>query len=281
MVAVFWHNGDWHEAQPKVLGPMDHAMWMSSSVFDGARIFGGLAPDLDRHCQRVVDSAEKMLLAPTKNALEIEALVRAAFAKLPADRAYYVRPMFYALNGFISPEPESTEFILAVYESPMPEPKGSRICTSPYRRPPRDSAPTDAKTGGNYPNSARALADARNRGFDNALILDPSGNVAELASANLWLVKEGVARTPVWNGTFLDGITKHRTIKLLREAGVAVEETTLTLADFGAADEIFSTGNYGKVMPVIRFEDHDLQPGPVFQQARALYFAFAESQRLR
>jgi len=281
MDARFWHDGRWWDTQPKVLGPMDHAMWMSSSVFDGARIFDGLAPDLDRHCERLIDSARKMLLEPTHTAEAVQALAVEAFKQMPADKAYYVRPMFYATRGFVAPDPESTEFLLAVYEAPMPAPEGFSVTAAPFRRPARDAAPVDAKAGCNYPNGQRALVWARRRGFDNALILDPAANVAELATANIWLVKDGVAMTPAWNGTFLNGITKQRVTELLVLDGIDVLETTLTLEDFDDADEIFSTGNYGKVMPCIRYEDRDLQPGPIYRRARELYFDYATSEPAR
>ncbi len=280
MDAVFWHDGRWHEDQPKVLGPMDHAMWMSSSVFDGARIFDGCGPDIDRHCERLVDSARKMLLQPKLDAEAVQGLVVDAFARLPPNKAYYVRPMFFAMRGFVAPDPESTEFLLAVYESPMPKPDGFSLSVAPFRRPARDAAPIDAKAGCNYPNGARALAWARERGFDNAVILDACANVAELATANVWIVKDGVAMTPAWNGTFLNGITKQRVTNLLIADGIDVLETTLTVDDFAEADEIFSTGNYGKVMPVVRFEQRDLQPGPMYRRARELYFDFAAGQKL-
>lgn len=281
MDAVFWHAGRWHDRQPKVLGPLDHAMWMSSSVFDGARIFDGFGPDIDRHCERLLDSARKMLLHPTLGAEEIEGLVVDAFAKLPQQKAYYVLPMFYAMRGFVAPDPESTDFLLAVYEAPMPAPDGFSVGVAPFRRPPRDAAPIDAKAGCNYPNGQRALVWARERGFDNALILDPCANVAELATANIWLVKDGVAMTPAWNGTFLNGITKQRVTDLLIADGIDVLETTLTPEDFATADEVFSTGNYGKVVPCIRFEGRDLQPGPVYRRARELYFDYAASRPVR
>ena len=108
-------------------------------------------------------------------------------------------------------------------------------------------------------------------------MLDPAGNVAELATANIFMVKDGVVHTPIPNGTFLNGITRQRVIRLLREAGVTVHERALLYRDFQDADEIFSTGNYGKVMPVVRIDDRDLQPGPVYQRARELYWAFAHS----
>jgi branched-chain amino acid aminotransferase len=136
-------------------------------------------------------------------------------------------------------------------------------------------APTDAKASCLYPNSARALIDAAKRGFDNAVVLDCNNNVAELATANIWIGKDGAAHTPVANGTFLNGVTRQRVAALYREAGVEVHERTITWADVMEADEVFTTGNLSKVMPITRVEDRDLQPGPLFRQARELYWEFA------
>jgi branched-chain amino acid aminotransferase len=279
MAAVFWHAGRWHhDEQPKLLGPMDHAMWMASIAFDGARGFDGLAPDLDRHCARLIDSARKMLLEPTMTAEEVLELCREALRRLPPTGAYYVRPMFYAMRGFVTPEPESTEFALAVYASPLPEAGGMACCFSSYRRPARDAAPTDAKASCLYPNMQRALVEASQRGFENAITADASGNIAELATANLWIVKDGVAMTPFCNGTFLNGITRQRVLQLLRDDGSPAIETTLTRQDVLDADEVFSTGNYGKVLPITRVEDRNYQIGHVYRKARALYFEFAQTQ---
>jgi branched-chain amino acid aminotransferase len=279
MAAIFWHDGKWYEdQQPKLLGPMDHAMWMATLAFDGARAFEGLAPDLDRHCARLIDSTRKMLLEPTLSAGEVHDLCLQAVRRLPRDVPLYVRPMFFAMRGFVVPEADSTEFALAVYSSPMPEPKGMSCCFSSYRRPARDAAPTDAKAGCLYPNMQRALVEAAGRGFDNAITLDASANVAELATANLWIARDGVAMTPVCNGTFLNGITRQRVIQLLRDAGTEVQETTLTKADIVDADEVFCTGNYGKVLPITKVEDRHYQTGHVYQKARDLYFEFARSQ---
>ena len=89
------------------------------------------------------------------------------------------------------------------------------------------------------------------------------------------MVKDGAVMTPASNGTFLNGITRQRMIRLLREEGLALEERTLRYEDFLDADEIFISGNYSKTMPVTRIDDRDLQPGPVARKARDLYWAFA------
>ncbi len=145
------------------------------------------------------------------------------------------------------------------------------------RRPSIENAPTDAKAGCLYPNNARALRDAHSRGFDNALVCDGLGNVAETATSNIFLAKDGVVMTPIPNGTFLNGITRQRTIALLRAVGATVLETTLRYEDFLAADEIFTSGNAAKVMPVLKIDDRSLQPGPFYIKARKAYWEFAHA----
>ena len=164
---------------------------------------------------------------------------------------------------------------MCVYALPMPEPAGFSVTTSSYRRPALTQAPVNAKASCLYPNSARALAEAAEKGFDNALVLDAIGHVAELATANVFLAKDGDVHTPYPNGTFLNGITRQRAIALFEEAGVTVHQRSLAVQDFLDADEIFATGNYFKVMPVTKIESRDLQPGPLYARAREKYWEWA------
>ncbi len=160
----------------------------------------------------------------------------------------------------------------------MPAAAGFSLTTTQYRRPTQDVMPVDLKGACLYPNNARMLREVRAKGFDNAIVLDAIGNVAETATANIFMVRDGEVHTPIPTGCFLNGITRQRVIGLLRADGVTVNETTLTLEDFRAADEIFSTGNAIKVMPVTRFEDRHLQYGPLARRARELYWDFAHSR---
>jgi branched-chain amino acid aminotransferase len=274
--AITWIDGDWIEGNPPLLGPMTHATWMASVVFDGARAFGGLAPDLDLHCARVIRSAHIMGLDPPMTAEEIERLAWQGIERFPRQAELYIRPLMYSEEGFVVAVPDSTRFILSVFEAPLPPGKGIRVCLSPYRRPAPDMAPTEAKTACLYPNVARAMRDARGRGFDTAVVLDGLSNVAELATANLFMVKDGIVATPACNGTFLNGITRQRVIQLLRDDGMAVEERRIIYPELAGADELFATGNYTKVNPVIQLDNRLLQPGPVAVRARALYFDYAE-----
>jgi branched-chain amino acid aminotransferase len=157
----------------------------------------------------------------------------------------------------------------------MPAPSGFSITLSPYRRPTEDSAPIDAKAGCLYPNNSRATIEAHSRGFGNCLLRDALGNIAELGNANVFMAKDGVVYTPVPNGSFLNGIARQRIIALLRATGVTVVEKSLRYAHFQDADEIFSSGNFSKAMPVTRIDDRELQPGPFFRKARQAYWEFA------
>ncbi len=273
--AFTYVDGRWLEGNPPLVGPLGHALWMASVVFDGARAFEGVTPDLDRHCARVVRSARALGLQPMLSGGEIEELVHDGLRLFPSDAALYIRPMFYADDGFVIPEPASTRFVLTLMELPMPPEGGFTACLATRCRPLPNTAPLEAKASCLYPNVSLILAEARARGFDSAVVLDPLGHVAEFAIANLFLVRDGVIRTPVCNGTFLDGITRQRVIALLRDAGIPIVEDTITVADLLAADEVFSTGNYGKVLPLTRFEDRALAPGPIGAKARQLYWDFA------
>jgi branched-chain amino acid aminotransferase len=273
-------DGEWFEGNRPVLGPRSHAFWLGTSVFDGARAFEGVTPDLDLHCARLNRSAKTMWLKPLMSAEAIYELALEGVKKFKPGAALYIRPMYWAERngvGSVPPDPESTRFLLTIYEAPLPDLTGISITRSPYAKPLAMTMPIDAKAGCLYPNNARALMEARQRGFDNCILFDMLGNVAELATANVFMAKDGVVKTPAANGSFLSGVTRKRVLSLLRDDGVAALETTLSYADFENADEIFVVGNFGKVTPVRRIDARDLQPGPMFRKSRELYWQFAHS----
>jgi branched-chain amino acid aminotransferase len=276
-----YFQGDWHEGNVPIMGVRTHAAWLCSSVFDGARAFEGVTPDLDLHCARVNASARTLQLKPLVSTETWLGLVEEGMKRFDRNAALYIRPMYWGEQGgplLVAPDPESTNWCLSVYEAPMRQPEGFSVTLSPFRRPSLETMPVDAKAGCLYPNNARALTEARSRGFDNCVVCDMLGNVAELATANIFMAKDGAVFTPAVNSTFLNGITRQRVIKLLRGAGVTVVEGTLRYADFQGADEIFSSGNYSKVAPVTRIGERSLQPGPFYRKARELYWEFAHSR---
>jgi branched-chain amino acid aminotransferase len=276
-------EGKWHEGNALIMGPRTHAAWLGSTVFDGARAFEGVTPDLDRHCARVNWSAANFRLKPVVDTETWIGLAREGIARFGANAELYVRPMYWAQHGSgggVLFDPDTTNWCLCIYEAPMPATSGSAITLSPFRRPTMETAPVDAKAACLYPNNSRALIEAASRGFQNCLMLDMLGNVAEFGNANVFMAKDGVVHTPAPNGTFLNGITRQRVIDLLRGDGVTVLEKTLRYEDFETADEIFSTGNFAKVAPVIRIDDRQLAPGRFCTRARKLYWDFAHARRM-
>ena len=279
-----FYKGEWHEGDVRILGAASHATWLGSLVFDGARAFEGVMPDLDRHAARVCDSARALGLKPTLAPEAIADLAREGVARFGPGAPVYIRPMYWAEDSDVTtipPDGDSTDFALCLEEIPMAprdEPKGFTITTTRFRRPSIETMPVNAKAACLYPNSARMIREARDKGFGNALVQDMLGNVAELASANVFMVRDGAVFTPAPNGTFLNGVTRQRVIGLLRADGVAVFETTLTVEDFRGADEIFSSGNMSKVVPILGFDDRPLAFGPITRRARTLYWDFAHNR---
>lgn len=271
-------DGTWHEGNVPVMGTLDDGAWLGQSVFDGARYFNGALPDVDRHCERAIRSAEILGMKPRITAKEIEALIREGIKKFSPDVALYICPYFFLSESFFGESDDATRFTMAICEAPMPEPEGFSACLTRFRRPSKDMAPTEAKAACLYPNVRRSVAAAKERGYDQAVMLDPNGNVAEFSFTNLFMAKDGVVSTPAINGTFLNGITRQRVIRLLSDDGFDVQERTIDFSELLDADEAFSTANYSKVVPCARIEDRDFNAGPVYTRARELYFEWAATQ---
>jgi branched-chain amino acid aminotransferase len=274
-----YFNGNWAEGNTPLFGAMDHSVWLGSSVFDGARSIRGHMPDLRLHLQRVITSSERVGLVCPLSVDEMEKLVREGVAKFPADAELYVRPLVFGTDGLLIPVAEKSSFALTLFDAPMPAFTGFSACLSEQRRPDPSMAPTDAKASSLYANTTKALREARQRGYDNAVVCDSQGNVAEFASANLFFVTpDGKVVTPVPNGTFLSGITRARVIDLLAREGIQVEQRSVRPEELDTAIEIFNTGNYGKVTPCVRYESRSLPVGPVATLARDRYMAFCETE---
>ncbi|MFD0978347.1 branched-chain amino acid aminotransferase [Tropicimonas aquimaris] len=276
-----YFNGTWNDGDVPIMRAADHGSWLGSTVFDGARMFEGVTPDLDAHCARVNRSAEALMITPTVSTEDMVEIAREGLAAYNKGAAVYIRPMYWALDGGdtgVLPKQGATGFAICLEEIPMaPADKATTLTRTRFRRPVLESSVCNAKAGCLYPNNGRMLAEAKTKGFGNALVADALGNVAESATANVFMVRDGVVFTPVANGTFLSGITRARHISNLRADGLEVVETVLSFEDFEAADEVFLSGNMSKVTPVTAFDDVSYQVGPVARRARDLYWDWALS----
>ena len=276
-----YFEGQWHDGDVPIMRAADHGSWLGTTVFDGARFVNGLTPDLMPHCARVNKSAEALLITPTVSADDMVAIVREGLKAYDVGTAVYIRPMYWALDGgptAVAPKEGATGFAICLEEIPFNAEGTTTLTTTRFRRPVIDDAVVNAKAGCLYPNNARMLMEARAKGFGNALVADAMGNVAETATANVFMVRDGVTFTPIPNGTFLAGITRARHIGNMRQAGLEVQETILTFDDFRNADEVFISGNMSKVTPVTAFDDVQYQQGRITRQVRDMYWDWAASE---
>jgi branched-chain amino acid aminotransferase len=278
-----YFEGAWHDGDVMIMRAADHGSWLGTTVFDGCRQFDGVTPDLAAHCARVNRSAEALMITPTVSTEDMVAIVREGLSHYPAQAAIYIRPMYWALDGGdlgVAPKEGATGFAVCLEEIPMaPATASTTLTTTRFRRPVLESSVVNAKAGCLYPNNARMLVEARQKGYGNALVTDAIGNVAETATANVFMVRDGELFTPIPNGTFLAGITRSRHIANLRADGHRVHECVLTFEDFRAADEVFMSGNMSKVTPVTEFDGTHYQVGPVTKRVRELYWDWALTGR--
>lgn len=278
-----YFEGQWHDGNAPIMRAADHGSWLGSSVFDGARYFEGMVPDLEAHCARVNRSAEALMLTPSVTTEQMVEIVREGLEAFGPESAVYIRPMYWGIDGdatAIVPQGNSIGFAICLEEIPMaPETASATLGYTRFRRPVLESSVVNAKAGCLYPNNARMLQEVRSKGFSNALVADALGHVAETATANVFMVRDGEVFTPTPNGTFLAGITRARHIQNLRADGVTVHEAILSFDDFHEADEVFMTGNMSKITPVTAIEDTQYQVGPIARRARELYWDWAASTR--
>ena len=272
---------NWHKGNIPIMNAADHGSWLGSTVFDGARYFNGVAPDLLAHCERLNQSAKAMGLVPTYSEKEIYDLILEGLTNYTKQSAVYIRPMYWGIgNGYsaIVPDAANIGFCICLEEIPMASDANTTTLTrTSFHRPILTDNLCNAKAGCLYPNNARMLQEASTKGFNNALVADAAGNVAETATSNVFLVKDGEIFTPIPNGTFLAGITRSRHIQNLKSDGYQVNECVLKFEDFSRADEVFLTGNMTKITPVSLFDDIKYEIGPVTKRARSLYFDWANS----
>lgn len=269
-----YEDGKWRNKRKPSISISDHCLWLSSTVFDGARSIGGRIPDIQAHCERLIQSARLLLLEPKVSAKEIEHLCIEGLRKLNSSKDIYIKTMFFARDGSFIPNPNTTTFGLILSELPIPSETHFTACLSSYQRPNPSMAPTGAKASCLYPLGQLAVHEANKNGFDTCALTNANGNVVDFANANLWLVKDGKYTTPESDGTFLNGITKQRLKKILTSNGFHIIEKAITAFDLMYADELFSTGNYALVQRCSKFEERKYTEMEMFNIASKLYIEY-------
>ena len=263
-----------------------------TAVFEGIRCYrdgaGSTAFRLDDHLRRLLDSARALGVEHHYDLAGLRAEVLCAVAESGLADAY-VRPVLYTPQPRLGVDLRSFEFALGVEiwaaESEAGEVAAAgrpvRLTISPWRRPGRSSFPVGTKATGLYALSALAKTHAVEEGYDDAVQLDPdTGLVAEATIANVFLVRDGVVRTPSRAESLLPGITRDSVLILAAELGYPVAETPVEPAELTTADEVFLTGTAIGLQPVAAVGEHTFDPDrPVFTTLHAAYRDAARGRR--
>jgi branched-chain amino acid aminotransferase len=284
-----WMNGKfvaWEDANVHIL---THALHYGTGVFEGIRCYetsrGPAVFRLRDHLERMQRSAKIFM---TDIPYSVDELIAAAreLIRMNGLRACYVRPIAY--RGFgeigVNPDKNPVEVAIAVWswgtylgEKALKE--GIRMTISSWRRHDPNIIPPSAKVTGAYINSSMAKLEAVRGGFDEAIMLSPSGFVSEATGENIFIVKDGELMTPALPAGPLPGITRDTVIKLAADLGMQVFERFLTRADLYTAEEMFCTGTAAEVTPVREIDERVIgEPGPVTMAIQQKYFEVVKGQ---
>jgi branched-chain amino acid aminotransferase len=252
---AIWLDGTlvpWREARIHVLS---HGLHYASAVFEGERVYDGVVFKLTEHSQRLVDSATILGLDLPWTTADIDAATREVVRANGCGDAY-VRPIIWRGSEMMGVAAQATRPRMAIaawnwpsYFSAEARSKGIRLTMAQWSRPAPNTAPTKAKATGLYMICTLSKHAAERAGFDDALMLDWRGLIAEATGANVFLVIDGELHTPTPD-CFLDGITRRTVIALARARGLTVVERGIPLADLDRAQEVFLTGSAAEVTPV-------------------------------
>ncbi|MEO8557747.1 MAG: branched-chain amino acid aminotransferase [Rhodospirillales bacterium] len=267
-----WLDGqmvEWREARPHVLS---HALHYSSSVFEGERAYGGHVFRLRQHSARLKRSAELLDFEIPWTVEQIDAATGAVVAANDIVDGY-IRPIAWrGTNNALGVSAAGTSVHLAIaawswpeYFSAHAKLQGIRLSWAEWKRPAPDTAPWQSKAAGLYMIATLAKDRALKAGFDDALMLDWRGHVAEATGANVFLVIDGALHTPAAD-CFLAGITRQTVIELARARGIEVHERAILPEELAQAQEMFLTGTAAEITPVRELANHRFQVGQVTRQ---------------
>jgi branched-chain amino acid aminotransferase len=283
-----WLDGrivKWEDAKIHVL---THALHYGTSIFEGIRAYWTgkdlLIFRLDDHIDRMFRSAK---ILGVKVPYTTDEVRRAIIETLRANsfrEDVYIRPLLFVSTPTVTLDVRMLEVSLAVIAFPFGKylpPEGIRAAVVSWRRVSNTMLPVMAKIGGIYVNSVLALVEARNKGFDEAILMDANGYIAEGSGENVFIVRKGKIYTPPTYASILEGITRDTVIKLATDEGMYVEERPIAREEVYIADEVFLVGTAAEITPVVEIDGRtigDGKPGPVTKKLAELYAKVVRGQ---
>ena len=273
-----WYNGalvPWRDSKLHVLS---HGLHYASCVFEGERVYNGEVFKLREHTERLINSGKELGFEIPYSLDELEQATRDTVASQGYADAY-VRPVAWRGSEMMGVSAQETRINVAIavwewpsYFSPEARMRGIRLCTSKWRRPAPDTAPVHAKAAGLYMICTLSKHEAEAQGYDDALMLDYRGQIAESTGANIFLIQDGKIHTPTPD-CFLDGITRRTVIGIAKKHGYEVIERPIMPEELADTSEIFVTGTAAEVTPVGEIDDYKFEVGTITRTLLADYDA--------
>jgi len=255
-----WFNGELRPTAAAQIPVLTHALHYGSAVFEGLQVYSGRVFKLQEHTERLIRSAELLGMVIPFSVAQLQQSTNEVVVANGVNNGY-VRPLAWrgAETIAVSAPHSSIHTMIAAWDTLPPysedaKRKGIRMMTSAWVRPPPNVAPTQAKASGLYVTSTLAKHNAEAAGYDDALMLDYRGLVAEATLANIFLVIDGQLHTPTPD-CFLNGITRQTVIELAHELGIDVIERAVKTEDFSRATEVFVTGTAAEITPVSEIDN--------------------------
>jgi len=266
---LIWLDGEmvnWRDAKIHIL---THALHYGSSVFEGERAYGGEIFKLHEHSERLIQSAKLLGFTIPYSAEEIDA-VCIETCRVNNIHDGYVRPVAWRGSEMMGVSAQATKIHLSIacwdwpsYFTPEARMKGIRLQTSKWRRPSAETEPVHSKAAGLYMICTLSKHAAEDAGFDDAIMLDYRGQIAEATGANVFFnMGDGKLHTPTPD-CFLDGITRRTVIELAHARGIEVIERAIMPEELNTATEVFLTGTAAEVTPVSVIDDHTFEVGNI------------------
>ena len=263
-----WLDGrftPWREAKVHVL---THGLHYASSVFEGERMYNGEIFELTAHTERLFESARVLDFEIPYTVAEIDQACIDTCKKNGLEDAY-LRPIAWRGSEMIGVSAQDTKIHVAIacwdwpsYFKPEEKAKGIRMCWAKYKRPSPETEPVHAKATGLYMICTISKHLAEKAGFNDAMMLDYRGYVAESTGSNVFFVQDGVIHTPTPD-CFLDGITRNSVMKLARQKGFEVIERHIRPEELAGFSECFVTGTAAEVTPVSEIGEYRFRPGNI------------------
>lgn len=267
---LIWLDGKLIPFRDAKLHVLTHGLHYASAVFEGERAYGGEVFHLTEHSQRLIDSGKLLDFTIPYSVEEIDRATRETVAaNKMAD--CYIRPIAWRGSEMmgVSAQQNKIHVAIAVWEwpsyfSPEAKMKGLRLQISDWRRPAPNTAPTKAKAVGLYMICTLSKHKAEREGYQDALMLDWRGQIAEATGANIFFAKDGKLHTPTPD-CFLDGITRRAVIAMAKGRGIEVIERPMQPEEMAGFDECFLTGTAAEVTPVSEIGPYKFTPGKICQ----------------